>query len=170
MSRDKREVVVAAVKSYGGDDVRIHLLTSADAVHLFALAMGYTPIIAFSFGVISRSLKEVQSGKLDVSIEQGKKMVQIAAIIADTRVNGTLPEDHSVLAAIWEVTSHVHMVEECYNQLLADDLNLKETLVDQYTSWLLDQITPKPSTKKNFVRRFLDRLIKDRRNEQKKHS
>ena len=160
----KRRIAVALVKSSTGINQRIELLTVADLVHLFALAMGYRPDIAFAFGVISRSVAEVQAGECDVDIEQAQKSIRIAAIINQCRENASMPEDVATAEAILVTTAHVHTVEQAYTELCDRIPDIQETFFQQYNDWFRrqdrkeqDRIAPPKSVLRRFVTRFFGR-------------
>ena len=132
----KRQIAVAVVKSSNGINQRITLLTVADLVHLFALAMGYRPDIAFSLGVISRSVPEVQAGECDVDLPTAQKAIRLAEIISTCRVTHSLPEDVTHVDGILTATAHVHTVEQAYTELCERIPEVVDTFNQQYRDWV----------------------------------
>jgi hypothetical protein len=130
----KRQIAIAVVKSSSGLEQKIHLLTVADLVHLFALAMGYRPDIAFAFGVISRSVPEIQAGECDVSLDMAQKAIRIASLISSCRETNSIPEDIRQAESILAATSHVHTVEAAYTELCKEP-GMLETFAKQYNDW-----------------------------------
>ena len=133
--KPERKIAVAKVTSNKGLDQRIELLTVADLVHLFALSMGYRPDIAFAFGVIARSVPDVQSGECDLTIETAQKGLRLASIISSCRQNQTLPEDVSQVETVLAATAHVHTIEQAYTELCQNIPEIAETFYSQYNDW-----------------------------------
>ena len=157
--KPKRQIAVAVVKSSTGVNQRIELLTVADLVHLFALAMGYRPDIAFSFGVISRSVPEVQAGECDVTLDVAQKAIRIAGIINACRESQGMPEDVNQVEAILGATAHVHTVEQAYTELCDSVPNIQDTFNQQYRAWVAVQDGKEQNRiKPSFFRRIANLL------------
>jgi hypothetical protein len=161
----KKQIAVAVVKSTSGVDQKIHLFTVADLVHLFALAMGYRPDIAFAFGVISRSVPEVQAGECDVDLVTAQKSIRIAEIISTCRVTREMPQDIAHVEAVLTATAQIHTVENAYTELLQRVPEMAETFSKQYTDWFHTQ-NAQAVAKKEFpaLLRWLYRALRRKAN------
>jgi hypothetical protein len=161
-----RQIVVAIVKSTSGIHQRIELFTVADMVHLFAIAMGYKPEIAFSLGVISRSSPDVQSGQCDLTVLAAKKALRVAELINNARVTKQMPETLEESDIIHRSAAHVHGIESAYAELCETVPGIEDTFAQQYKDWASKQ------NKQNKPPTILRRMIGFFRGkyEQEKHS
>lgn len=133
--KPKRQIAVAGVRSSSGLYIRIPLITIADMVHVFALAMGYNPVIAFAMGVISRTPPEVQSGQLDLTPELAAKTIRIAQMIAECRQNACVPTDPADCEMVRSAAAHIHNVEKAYDELCEQVPGIAITFQKQYADW-----------------------------------
>jgi hypothetical protein len=155
MKTTERKVAVAQVKSCNGLNQRIELLTVADMVHLFALAMGYRPDVAFALGVVARSVPEVQAGECDCTLEMAQKAVQMASLISECRETASYPADPKTAQALLLAVQHVHTVEQAYTDLCREVEGIGQSLADQYSDWVEKQ-EAKPTKKPSLFRRLLN--------------
>ncbi len=155
---DKKKIAVAVVKSITGMNQRVELLTVADVVHIFALAMGYRPDIAFAFGVISRSVPEVQAGEGDVALETAKKAIQLASLISSCREKKSMPEELAQSESVLAATAHIHNIEQAYGELCEKVPGMQETFSQQYNDWFRQQ--EQARVKPSIIRRLVGLLKK----------
>jgi len=155
----KRKIAVAIAKSSSGINQRIELMTVADMVHLFALAMGYHPQIAFAFGVISRSVPEVQAGECDIDLETATKAIRVATMLNQCRVTHTLPPDCDSGAAVLAAVTHVHTVENAYTELCSKVPGVADTFAQQYNDWAKNEGDRK-TKRESLVRRCLNYITR----------
>ena len=157
--KPKRQIAVAVVKGSNGLTQRIELFTIADAMHVFALAMGYKPGIAFSLGVVSRSAPGAQSGESDLTLEFAKKVMDIARLINGCRETHQMPEMTEQVEAILAVTSQVHKVEGIYTELCQSVPGTEATFSEQYNTWIRQQEKrSRPPTVLSRIRNFFSDL------------
>lgn len=127
--------------------------------------MGYKDEVAFSFGMISRSVPQVQNGEADLTIEQATKSIEAAGLLAQCRNNpGSVPTDPETLMFIGHATHHIHAIEACYEELISREPEVLNELREGYKTWLSEM---NKVTKPGVFRRLLN-LFK--RNEQTKHA
>jgi len=134
-----RQIAVAMVKSNAGLNQRIELFTIADAVHVFALAMGYRPDIAFSLGVISRSVPAGQVEESDLTLDMARKVMTLAKILNKCREKHQMPETSEEAEAILATVKHVHSIEAAYTELCKSVPGSEATFSEQYNTWFRQQ-------------------------------
>ena len=133
---NKVKLVIARINTGNNQQFRIPIVTSADLAHLFALALGYNQEVAFSLGVISRSLPEVEAGELNVTYDQARAGIEIATLINRVRLTEEPPQTLREMAAVLSVTKHVRHIEDAYRDMIERCPSLVEELAGQYQARL----------------------------------